>query len=257
VASRGSNTVDKLSSSGRLLVEWGRPKLRPARLDHPQSMAVDEHGRNLFVVTGSSSDHIQKFAASGRLVADWEPKTFGRLHRYVFSGLSVDRQGDVYAADSLNNHVLKLSPHGQLLHERKIAGSGDLQFGALSGAAVDNTQSVPGNMYVAYTANSLIQRFSPIGKFLLQWDSDRFGRGQLMSTAGLAVDKQGKVYVVDDANDRIEEFSSQGELQGKWGSKGSQPGQFLRPSAVAVDGKGNVYVADSGNRRIQRLAPSR
>ena len=296
VASRRGNDIQKLSSRGRLLAEWGTPRLRPARLDNPLSTAVDNHG-NVFVVTRSSSSHIQKFAPSGRLLADWGPTSFGRPGTprvtYAFGSLGVDGQGDLYAADTLNNHVLKLSPRGRLLDEWGAAGDKRLQFGIISGVAVDRRGNVyvgdsrnsrvlklsrsgkllarwatgyfftsqhlavdgHGNLYVAYAGNALIQKFSPTGRLLLDWGGS--GRGQLTDTTGVAVDKQGNVYVVDDGTDRVEEFSSQGELLGGWGTRGSQSGHFLGPSSVAVGGSGDVYVSDTGNHRIQRLAPSR
>jgi DNA-binding beta-propeller fold protein YncE len=107
-------------------------------------------------------------------------------------------------------------------------------------------------MYVTYTGENLVQKFSPTGKLVLEWGGS--GRGQLVDTEDVAVDRQGTVYVVDDAAGHVVAFSSRGDLRGVWGSVGSRPGQFSNPSGVAVDARGNVYVTDTGNHRIQRLA---
>jgi adhesin HecA-like repeat protein len=283
---RGSDEIVELSSRGRPLATWGTPTLRPARLDNPRGAAVDGRG-DVLVVTGSSDDHIETFAPSGQLLADWGPtsgRTAGSRVARAFGSLAVDGHGDVYAADMIHNRLLELSSRGRLLAEWGV------QVGAISGVAVDQRGNVyvgdsstgrvlklsgsgevlarwatgpftapqhlavdgQGTMYVTYTGENLVQKFSPTGKLVLEWGGS--GRGQLVDTEDVAVDRQGTVYVVDDAAGHVVAFSSRGDLRGVWGSVGSRPGQFSNPSGVAVDARGNVYVTDTGNHRIQRLA---
>jgi transcriptional regulator with XRE-family HTH domain len=271
---------------------WGwtpdtRGTLRPVHPENPQSAAVDRRG-DVFVVTGSFSGHIEEFAPSGLLLSDWGPtisRPRGPKLRVNIGSIAVDGQGNVYVADRLRNHLLKLSSRGRLL------GDWGFQIVAIAGVAVDQQGNVyvgdngnerilklsgsgkvlarwatghftnphlaldgQGNMYVVYAGENLVQKYSPAGKLVFQWGGS--GLGQLLDTADVAVDRLGNVYVVDDANDYVVEFSSGGVLRGVWGYGGSQPGQFSNPSGVAVDRQGTVYVADTGNSRIQELAPS-
>src|SRR5439155_997999 len=103
-----------------------------------------------------------------------------------------------------------------------------------------------GNVYVADSRFSRIQKFDANGTFLTAW-------GQFGNPTGLATDGSGHVYVAEYFNDRIQKFDASGTLLAIWGSPGSGNGQFSAPSGVATDGSGNVYVADAVNSRIQKF----
>ena len=84
-----------------------------------------------------------------------------------------------------------------------LQGSGEGQFDLPKGVAVDST----GNVYMANTDNSLIQKFDSNLNFITQWGSSGTGDGQFRSPNGLAVDLTGNVYVADSDNNRIQKFS--------------------------------------------------
>ena len=69
---------------------------------------------------------------------------------------------------------------------------------------------VAGNVYVAETSNSRIQKFSSDGTFLMKWGIYGSDDGQLKYPSGVAVDATGNVYVADTGNRRIQKFSSDG-----------------------------------------------
>jgi sugar lactone lactonase YvrE len=124
-------------------------------------------------------------------------------------------------------------------------GSGAGKFDRPSALAIDNK----GNVYVADTYNSRIQKFTSTGKFLYQWG----GWPQLSWTQGVAVDKSNYVYVSDSSYARINKFTANGKLIKKWGSYGTGNYQFSQPKGLAVDKSGYVYVVDSWNHRIMKF----
>jgi DNA-binding beta-propeller fold protein YncE len=81
-----------------------------------------------------------------------------------------------------------------------------------------------------------------------------FGKNQLNSPTGIAVDPNGNVLVADTNNGRIEKFSPTGTFLGIMGSKGKGQGQLAAPNGIAVDRAGNIYVADASNHRVEKLA---
>ncbi len=149
-------------------------------------------------------------------------------------------------------------------------GSGDGQFVYPHGIAIDSS----GNVYVADSGNSRIQKFTSDGTFITKWGTEGLGDGQFYEPTAVAVDSSGNVYVTDVSLHRIQKFTSDGTFIRKWGSEcvfnsvppgggcvdpdGAGPlslgdGQFNGPYGIAVDSSGNVYVTDSGNSRIQKF----
>jgi hypothetical protein len=80
-------------------------------------------------------------------------------------------------------------------------GNGELSFP--EGVATDGS----GNVYVADTYNSRIQKFDASGTFLIMWGSFGSGNGQFNIPFGVATDGSGTVYVADYGNDRIQKFA--------------------------------------------------
>jgi sugar lactone lactonase YvrE len=159
------------------------------------------------------------------------------------------------------------------------------EFSFPRGIAADHL----GNLYVADSGNSRVQKFSSSGEF-----AQSFGDGELKAPMGVAVDKAGDIYVTDAERGTLLKFSHHGNLvrewtgpttafygprdialgpndnlyivdQGRtrvvkfdpvtesfaeWGTRGAEPGQFLEPTGIDLRG-GEVFVADFGNNRVQ------
>ena len=137
----------------------------------------------------------------------------------------------------------------EFLLEWGSAGSGDGQFNAPRGIALDDS----GNVYVADSGNNRIQKFDRNGNFLLKWGTAGTENGQFNTPVDVAVDTSGNVFVVDQGNDRIQRFEPSGVYLLKWGSEGADSGEFNAPNGITADTLGFVYVADSGNDRIQKF----
>ena len=180
-------------------------------------------------------------------------------------GLAVDGSGNVYVTGG--SDIKKFSSDGEFITEWGTWGTGDGEFMAAAGIAIDSQ----GNVYVADVYNNRVSKFTPDGQFTKKWGTKGTGSGSFSAPLGIAVDGNDNVYVADINNNRIQKFNSEGQYLTQWGSKGDGDGQFDWPgdmvigsegflmnaynggNVLAVDKNGNVYVADINNCRVQKF----
>ena len=202
----------------------------------------------------ASSEEIYKFERMWPTLQ--QPWYFNAPH-----AVAVDRNGDIFVADTSGHRIQKFTSGGQFITKWGSMGHGDGQFSSPYGIAVDSS----GFVYVADTGNYRIQKFTSDGTFVTKWGSQGSGNGQFNIPGGIAVDGSGYIFVADtfDAgtdtgNYRVQKFTSDGVYVSQWGGRGSGDGQFnfsnpYGGDGIAVDGSGFVYVTDSGNYRIQKF----
>ncbi len=189
--------VNKFDGAGSFLLQW--PTEQPVG---PAGVAVDGQG-NVFVVNHRTHDHqIQKFDASGELVAEWGSNGAGegQIGAGASSGpedLAVDGEGNVYVADRVNDRVEKYDGNGKFL--ATIGTPGTSGQGQLSGPG-DVTVDGDGNVYVLDDA--FLQKFDPSGAFLAEWSR---GTGPLQNAGEVMADANGDLYVNTDV--LLEKFS--------------------------------------------------
>jgi sugar lactone lactonase YvrE len=109
-----------------------------------------------------------------------------------------------------------------------------------------------GNIYVADTYNSRIQKFGPSGALIAVLASN----GELDHPRALAVDLDGTLYVADENSNSVKVLSTDGAVLSSWGGTGTGPGQFARPQGIAIGPTGNIFVSDTDNARVQVFLPS-
>jgi DNA-binding beta-propeller fold protein YncE len=122
-------------------------------------------------------------------------------------------------------------------------GFSDGQFFNPWGIAVDGA----GNVYVADTANSRIQKFDAAGNFITKWGGFGAGDGMVQYPRGIAIDPDGAVFVID-ARGLVQKFTSTGTFVSKWTT--GDGSISTPPNGMAVDRAGNVYVADTFHDRV-------
>ncbi len=86
----------KFSKDGTLLTSWGKKGSGPGEFDQPHALAMDSRGR-LFI-GDRSNNRIQILDQNGKLLDTWSQ--FSRP-----SGLYIDRQDNIYVADSESGSV--------------------------------------------------------------------------------------------------------------------------------------------------------
>jgi DNA-binding beta-propeller fold protein YncE len=98
--------------------------------------------------------------------------------------------------------VQRFDPDGTYLGAVGGFGSGEGQFVALIGIAVDDR----GNVYVADYERDQIHVFGSDGEWLTSWGGRGTEPGRFTSPAYLTLDAAGRLYVGDEANDRVQVF---------------------------------------------------
>lgn len=191
--------------------------------------------------SGSNLAPIQKFDASGRLVASFGAGMFNYPH-----GFFVDRDDNVWVSDgraknAKGHTVMKFSPDGKLLMtlgKPGVAGAGPETFNGPSDVLI----APNGDIFVAdghgAETNARIVKLSRDGKFIKAWGKQGSAPGEFGAPHGLAMDSAGRLFVADRPNSRIQMFDQDGKFLAEWR-------QFGRPSGVFVDKNDILYVADS------------
>ena len=148
-------------------------------------------------------------------------------------GLALDGAGNLYAANSGNDTIMRFTPDGI---GSVFASSG---LFAPVGLVFDSA----GNLYAANYSNSTIKKFTPdgVGTFFASTGSS--------SPFGLAFDSAGNLYTADWPLNTITRFTL-----GGIGSVFANTG-LSNLRGLAFDNAGNLYVANSGNNTIKVFTP--
>ncbi|MEN6450989.1 MAG: NHL repeat-containing protein [Thermoguttaceae bacterium] len=231
-------------ADGRLKAVWGRRGISDGRFNKPRAMAIDRDD-HLYIVDMTA--RIQVFATDGRFLRGWQTPDhkFGKP-----TGLSIARDGTVWVADTHYYRVLVYSPEGKLLKTfGGKQGERPGEFGLVTSVAHDSA----GNFYVSeYGEYDRIQKFTPEGKFLLQWGGHGSKPGQFIRPQKMVFDEQDHLWVTDSCNHRLQVFDTNGKLLHVWGKEGSRPGQLCYPYDIALAGD-SLYVCEYENHRVQKF----
>lgn len=241
VADWNNNNVQKFTSNGTFLVQWGS-----SQLSNPEGLAV---WGGVVYVADSAHNQIEEYDLSGNNIGHFGGGDGG------FDGpaaVALDTFGNIYVVDQWHNQIQKFNPSGGFLlawgSSISNPGSGDGQFNHPQWIDVDSNN----NVYVVDLGNNRVEKFDVNGNYILQWGAMGNSQGQFNGISGMAVDGKGHVYVADNGNHRIEKFDGTGKYIMQWGGGGSSLGKYGVPiNGLACDADGNVYVADAGNSRVE------
>lgn len=226
---------------------WGKLGAGHGQFSKPRAIAIDADDQ-LYIVDMTA--RIQVFDVNGKFIRGWQTPEHANGRP---TGLTVSTDGNLLVADTHYYRILTYTPTGELLTRATLGGvmgHGPGEFGFVTDAVRDAS----GNYYVAeYGEFDRIQKFSPDGKFIVQWGGHGSEPGQFLRPQHLELDNQGRLWVADSCNHRIQVFDADGKVITTWGMQGSEPGQMSYPYCLALDGKGHVYICEYGNHRVQKF----
>ncbi len=222
-------------------------------LGEVSGVAVDSHNQ-VFVFHRAS----RKYSAEPNLPPISEPtilcfdgqsgqqiSAFGENMFVVPHGLRVDRDDNLWLTDVGLHQVFKMSHDGKLLMTLGTArtpGQDGTHFDKPTDVAIGGD----GTIFVSDGyGNSRVARFSPDGKFLGQWGSNKGDKpGEFNLPHSIAVDAEGRVYVADRENRRIQIFDHDGGVLSIWKSD-----ELGRPFAITIASDGFAYVVNGGEQK--------
>lgn len=200
--------VNHFSPSGELIAQWGMHGTNDGQLTLPRAAVTTPKG-DLVVCEYTLVDRVQEFSRHGE---HWK-FSFGHsgLAEGEFNrpeGLAVDKQGNIYVADSCNHRIQIFSADGKFLRTYGKAGSG---LGELS-YPYDIRLDKEGRQYVCEFGNSRIQIFDAQDRPLEILGKAGADPGQFSNPWGIAFDSAENLYVVDAQNHRVQKFTRKENL---------------------------------------------
>jgi hypothetical protein len=290
VTDSANNTVRKITPDGQVSTIAGTAGVSghadgiggSASFDNPAGIAVDASG-NIYVADAlngtirkiTPAGAVTTFAGTAGVVGLTDGTGSAARFAQVW-GLAIDSSGNLYAADTFNSAIRKVTPSGVVT---TIAGFGHqgeqdgpvstAQFYLPQGLTVDST----GNIYVTdfLPMHAVIRKISAAGVVttlsgLSQTGGAVDGKGsasQFLAAKGIAVDAAGSLYITEEDCDVVRKMSSDGTvmtLGGVPGFKGHLDGigsaaHFCGPTGIVIDSLGNLHIVDTGTNCIRLGTP--
>jgi sugar lactone lactonase YvrE len=203
------------------------------------------------------------------------------------SGITLDGEGNIYIADTMNNRIRKITPDGII---NSVAGTtvpGSLACTAQSGSPASTQLCLPaevmfdpsGDLIISDYGNRLVRALAPAGAISTVAGSGKQdpnfsnlapsgdGGPEINATfsllGGAAFDPAGNLYVSDANANTIRKISASGVVStiagnGQNGYSGDgQPAiqaEMSRPGPIAVGPDGAVYLI-TGDSRVRKITP--
>lgn len=272
LADTQNHRIKVFTSDGELVRTIGSFGSGQGEFNEPRGLAVDADD-NLYVADTWNA-RVVKLSPTGRWLASWgsgsqdmgngrvatitdgsrEENEANPLGFFGPRGIAVDKEGNVYVADTGNKRIVVTDSEGDYQYQWGTAGSGPGSFNEPTGLAVD----ARGNIYVADTWNSRVQVFeqgtdgviSPLP--LATWIVNGWQPGTY-DDPSIAVSAAGQVYVSVPQRHQVSATTLLGVSILRWGGTGSDPASLNSPSGIAVAPDGSVYVADRDAGRLLRF----
>jgi sugar lactone lactonase YvrE len=226
IADTSNNRIRKLSSDGTkvsTIAGGGVAGFRDgsageAQFDGPIGIAVDKHG-NVFVAD-AYNDSIRKITEGGAVTtfAGTGLPGFndGRGPDASFDtpcGVAVDKDGNVFVADTGNHAIRKISAQGEVTTIAGGTGAGPQAVEVRLNRPVGIGVTHDGFLFISDEASGKIVRIAPDGEgrtyagSVAGFADSVGGYARLNGPSSIAIDRQGVLYVADSQNYLIRQIA--------------------------------------------------
>jgi DNA-binding beta-propeller fold protein YncE len=159
---------------------------------------VDEQQDQVFVYDADTLKPLRRIGTAGKKHTLTTPGNFGGA-----TNVAVDKDGNVYVTDTMNNRVEIFDADGKFISEFGKHGDGPGYFARPKGIAVD----CDGHIWVADEYQDRVGVFNREGQ-LLTYIGDIHSNlpGQFKALVGIAIDKQNRVFTTEQYPGRMQMF---------------------------------------------------
>ena len=250
------NVVQFFHSDKAPMLPLTKPNDREKEFDSPTGITFDKNGNILVADSTNSAIHtFSRKRESGFREYAYKGVKFGEkgeLEHQMNSlgGLSIDKNGNIIVADSVNQLIKIFTTEGNFVRTF-FPYNERASFYPIHCVQVDKYFVV-----LDGGAHAIIV-FDQEGAFLYKFGKKGDGDEELNQPRCLAVDKLGHLLVCDHGNNRIQVFELQEsslKLIGTIGEGGNSKVKLEQPFSVGVLSDGRIVVNDVGNKRMLKIA---
>jgi len=174
----------------------------------PSMLAIDTQNRLLYV-SDVSLDQILVYDAD-TLKLKRKMGTTGKNHELTTpgdfakpTGVAVDKEGNLYVADTLNNRIEIFDADGAFIRAWGKNGDGPGYFARPKGVAIDSD----GHVWVADGMQDRVQVFTPEGRLLISFGGHGLLPGMFQGLVNIASDsRRNRIYTSEIYPGRVQEF---------------------------------------------------
>jgi DNA-binding beta-propeller fold protein YncE len=176
-------------------------------LVEPGGLALDVENRLLYVAD-VNQDQVLVYDAD-TLKLKRRIGTGGHKHELTTpgdfarpSGVAVDRDGNLYVADTLNNRIEIFDGDGKFVSAFGKAGDGPGYFSRPKGVAIDSDDHI----WVVDGMQDRVQVFNHEAQLLISFGGHGLLPGMFQGLAGITIDKQNRVFTSEIFPGRVQQF---------------------------------------------------
>jgi uncharacterized protein (TIGR03437 family) len=281
IADLGNNRVRRIAPDGSITTAAGTGLqgslgdgglAANAQLNTPRNVAVDAAG-NLYIAE-FDGHRIRKVTPDGKIATVAGTGVAGffgdgglaiNAQLAYPAGLTVDRSGNLYVADSQNQRIRKIVP-GAIISS-VLGGSTTITLLTPVAVALD----AAGDIYVA-DSTGIVREYTAAGAWNIEAGTGAAGfagdggpasKALLTNPRDLAINLAGDLLIADGVRIRevdlagiIETIAGDGYLHAVGDGGLASMAILNQPLSVALDRLGNLYIADSQTQRIRQVASS-
>jgi DNA-binding beta-propeller fold protein YncE len=173
----------------------------------PGGLAIDVENRLLYVAD-VDQDQVLVYDAD-TLKLKRRIGTGGHKHELTTpgdfarpSGLAVDRDSDLYVADTLNNRIEIFDGDGNFISTFGKAGDGPGYFSRPKGVAIDSDDHI----WVVDGMQDRVQVFNRDAQLLISFGGHGLLPGQFQGLVGITIDKMNRVFTSEIFPGRVQQF---------------------------------------------------